>query len=103
VNGLEPKYFVAPYSSWRDERGHSVVHVVQDFRRALHKKRTHQWQLRSIAVHCGQSKTPMVLHHFAKVQVGVLDMFYFAKVRVAGSNPVVRFKNFEEGFNPALD
>jgi hypothetical protein len=36
---------------------------------ALHKKRTQHGQLRSIAVCCGQSKTPIVLRQFAKVQV----------------------------------
>ena len=44
---------------------------------ALHKKRTQHGQLRSKAVCCGQSKTPIVLRQFAKV-------------RVAGSNLVVR-------------
>ena len=36
-----------------------------------------------------------MLHQFAKVQVGELGFpgrFFFAKVRVAGSNPVVRSK-----------
>jgi len=36
---------------------------------ALHKKHTQHGQLRSIAVCCGQSKTPIVLRQFAKVQV----------------------------------
>jgi hypothetical protein len=34
-----------------------------------HKKRTQHGQLRSIAVSCGQLKTPIVLRQFAKVQV----------------------------------
>jgi len=36
---------------------------------ALHKKRTQHGQLRSIAVCCGQWKTPIMLRQFAKVQV----------------------------------
>jgi len=36
---------------------------------ALHQKRTQHGQLRSIAVCCGQSKTPVTLRQFAKVQV----------------------------------
>jgi hypothetical protein len=37
---------------------------------ALHRKRTHHGQLRSIAVCCGQPNTPVMLHEFANVQVG---------------------------------
>jgi hypothetical protein len=33
---------------------------------------------------------PIMLREFAKAQVGELGLFLFAKVRVAGSNPVVR-------------
>jgi hypothetical protein len=40
----------------------------------LHKKRSHRWQLRSIAVHCGQPKTPIKLRQFAKQQVGELSL-----------------------------
>jgi hypothetical protein len=36
----------------------------------LHKKSTHHWQLRSIAVCCGPPKTPVMLPEFEKVQVG---------------------------------
>jgi hypothetical protein len=60
---------------------------------ALHKKRTQHGQLRSIAVCCGQPKTPITLDQFAKAQVGksgLVSARFFAKVRVAGSNPVVR-------------
>jgi len=62
---------------------------------ALHTKRTQHGQLRSIAVCCGQPKTPITLHQFAKSQVGKSGLViarFFAKVRVAGSNPVVRSK-----------
>jgi len=62
---------------------------------ALHKKRTQHGQLRSIAVCCGQPKTPITLQQFAKTQVGksvLVIARFFAKVRVAGSNPVVRSK-----------
>ncbi len=37
---------------------------------ALHKKRTHHCQLRSIAVCCGQPNTPIMLREFVKMQVG---------------------------------
>jgi hypothetical protein len=65
---------------------------------ALHKKRTQHGQLRSIAVYCGQAKTPITLHQVAKAQVGKLGFIIarlFAKVRVAGSNPVVRSKEVQ--------
>ena len=60
---------------------------------ALHRKRTQHGQLRSIAVCRGQPKTPTTLHQVAKAQVGKSGFViarFFAKVRVAGSNPVVR-------------
>ena len=41
---------------------------------ALHKKRTQHGQLRSIAVCCGQAKTPITLHQVAKAQVGKLGL-----------------------------
>jgi hypothetical protein len=67
---------------------------------ALHRKRTQHGQLRSIAVCCGKSKTPIILHQFVKVQVrksGFVIARFFAKVRVAGSNPVVRSKESPGG------
>jgi hypothetical protein len=42
---------------------------------ALHKKRTQHGQLRSIAVCCGQPKTPITLQQFAKTQVGTCAFF----------------------------
>jgi hypothetical protein len=63
---------------------------------ALHKKRTHHGQPRSITVCCGQSKMPTMQRQFAKALVGksglVIARLFFAKVRVAGSNLVVRSK-----------
>jgi hypothetical protein len=50
---------------------------------ALHKKRTQHGQLRSIAVCCGQPKTPITLQQFAKTQVGksvLVIARFFAKV-----------------------
>jgi hypothetical protein len=67
---------------------------------ALHKKRTHHGQPRSIMVCCGQSKMPTMQRQFAKAQVGKSGLViarFFAKVRVAGSNPVVRSKNRRSG------
>ena len=37
--------------------------------RALHQKRTHHWQPRSITVCCGQTTTPITLHQSTKTQV----------------------------------
>ena len=76
VVGLDGRNVTVPWYTW---------YKIRCF--ALHEKRTHHGQLRSIVVCYGQPKTPIMLRQFVKVQVADLGAIIFA-----GSNPVVRSK-----------
>ncbi len=60
-----------------------------------HEKRTSQCQLRCVAVNYGASKDQHDYDKCMKSLVEKLSIIKFAKVRVAGSSPVVRSKKVQ--------
>jgi hypothetical protein len=53
----------------------AIVVDAIDERVVLHKKHTHHWQPRSMAVCCGQPKTSTTLHGLVKVQASQFTSF----------------------------